>query len=82
MAGFLSLFCWLGSAGHYIDKCAFPRALPAELHPAVCLCEQGMIMTKADIVPGVKFGASLPDDDVTGSNGLTAKTFYTQPFGM
>ena len=42
------------------------RALDGELHGAVDLCEQRVILADADIVAGVELGATLAHDDAAG----------------
>jgi hypothetical protein len=40
--------------------------------------KEGVVTSHADILSGMKSGASLADDDGTGGDGLAAKTFYSE----
>ena len=52
-------------------------ALHRKHHGAVRFGEQGVIMATANIKPGVKVGAALPDNDVTGYYLLATKALNT-----
>ena len=56
------------------------RAPLHKLYNAVTLCKQGMILAAADIFAGMKTGAALPYQNVTGQHGLTTKAFHAQSF--
>jgi hypothetical protein len=40
--------------------------------------EEGVIPPNANIDAGMKFGSSLPDDDITGANRFTAILLYAE----
>ena len=54
----------------------FPRAaLVFKLHYAVQQREERIVLTSADVLPGLPFGSALPRNDIAAPHVLTAKLF-------
>lgn len=65
-----------GFPGNHVDA---PSAL-VELHVAISQREQRPVAPHADIAAGVKLGAALANNNITGDHCLPAKFLHTQPF--
>ena len=53
-----------------------------EANNALNLCEQGVVLTAANIHTRVDLGAALANQDVACRYGLTVCTLYTQSLGL
>ena len=51
-----------------------------KLHLAVDLCKQGIVRTDTDIVAGMDVGASLSDQNASGSDDLSVRSLNAQSF--
>jgi len=47
--------------------------------PTVGESEESVIPAHADVLPGLKFGAALADNDGAGGDGFATKAFHAQP---
>ena len=64
-------------SGDVIDIHSSTRAI--EAHIAINQRKNCIIAAKADILPRQEFRAPLANNDVSGHNHFTAKSFYAQP---
>ena len=65
---FLYLFKNVASCRNYADSSAFSGTTNFKLDVAIGCCKQGMVATHANIITGVKLGATLTDKDVACKN--------------
>ena len=56
--------------------------LRLEAQNAVNLCEQGIILTDANVGAGMEMSAALPDEDIARKHELTVRTLRSEPLGL
>jgi hypothetical protein len=61
---------------------ATDRFADFKLNDTICGCKDSKIVTYANIFTGVKLGATLTNNNVTGEDELSTKFFHTEAFGM
>jgi hypothetical protein len=59
---------------------AIPGPFYLKYHLTIGGGEEGVVMATTDIFPGVKTGATLTHDDVTGDNLLAAENLHAKAF--
>ncbi len=57
-------------------------AFDLELYLAIRLCIQGMVLTTTHLVSGVKFGAALADEDISGCYHFATEFLDPQSFRL
>ena len=45
-------------------------------------CEQGVVLTAADVIAGLPFRAALTCEDIAAEDVLAAELLKTEPFGL
>jgi len=69
-------------SGCNADVLTVPGTLDLELHDAFRQCIEGVISTATDIFTFVELGAALTDNDIAGSDRLTAVDLDAKAFGV
>ncbi|KRO62651.1 MAG: hypothetical protein ABR82_06440 [Verrucomicrobia subdivision 6 bacterium BACL9 MAG-120507-bin52] len=63
--------------GGRIDMDAAVSLIKAD--PTMGESEEGVIPAHTDVLPGLKFGAALADNDRAGGDGFATEAFHSQP---
>jgi hypothetical protein len=80
--GFFYWFRIVASSRNYANSPALSGAAYFKFHTAFGSCEQSVVTTHADIITGVKLGATLTNENIARQDLFTAKFFHTKAFGF
>jgi hypothetical protein len=78
----LFVLTWNASDRFNADRLLVQWAATTELYLTVDFRKQGMVTSDPHVVTGVHLCASLPDDNASGGDDLTAIAFYAKPLGI